>query len=77
VCSDYEGFFEARLDALRSEGRYHVFADLERRCGRFPRVFDHRIGTEVTVCCSHDYPAVLAAMQEALRTMGACTGVVV
>src|SRR5438093_13156112 len=74
---DYDSFFKQRLDALRAEGRYRVFADLERRRGRFPRAFDHRIGAEVTVWCSNDYlgmgqhPAVLAAMQEALRTMGA------
>jgi 5-aminolevulinate synthase len=30
---DYEGFFEQRLDALRAEEHYRVFADLERRCG--------------------------------------------
>jgi 5-aminolevulinate synthase len=77
---DYEGFFKQRLDALHAEGRYRVFADLERRCGRFPRAFDHRIGAEVTVWCSNDYlgmgqhPAVLAAMQETLRAVGAGAG---
>ena len=43
---DYEGFFKQRLDSLRAEGRYRGFADLERRCGRFPRAYDHRIGAE-------------------------------
>ena len=77
---DYEGFFKQRLDALRGEGRYRVFADLERRCGRFPRAFDHRIGAEVTVWCSNDYlgmgqhPAVLAAIAESMRTVGAGAG---
>ena len=73
---DYESFFKERLDALRAEGRYRVFADLERRCGRFPRAFDHRVGAEVTIWCSNDYlgmgqhPAVLAAMEETLRAVG-------
>jgi 5-aminolevulinate synthase len=77
---DYESFFKQRLDALRAEGRYRVFADLERRCGRFPRAFDHRIGAEVTVWCSNDYlgmgqhPAVLQAMTGAIDALGAGTG---
>src|ERR1700726_164530 len=77
---DYEGFFKERLDGLRAEGRYRVFADLERRCGRFPRAYDHCIGAEVTVWCSNDYlgmgehPAVLAAIEETLRAVGAGAG---
>src|SRR6476646_2264983 len=77
---DYENFFHQRLDALRSEGRYRAFADLERCCGRFPRAYDHRIGAEVTIWCSNDYlgmgqhPAVLAAMEETLRAVGAGAG---
>ena len=77
---DYEGFFRKRLGVLHAEGRYRIFADLERRCGRFPRAFDHRIGAEVTVWCSNDYlgmgqhPAVLAAMAEELRGSGAGAG---
>src|SRR4051812_37889633 len=77
---NYESYFQQRLDALRAEGRYRFFADLERRCGRFPRAFDHRVGAEVTVWCSNDYlgmgqhPAVLAAMTGAIEALGAGTG---
>jgi 5-aminolevulinate synthase len=77
---DFDNFFRTRVDALHAEGRYRVFADLERRCGRFPRAFDHRIGAEVTVWCSNDYlgmgqhPAVLAAMADELRGSGAGAG---
>src|SRR3984893_10402613 len=77
---DYEGFFKERLEALHAEGRYRVFADLERRCGHFPRAFHHQIGAEVTVWCSTDYlgmgqpPSGLGAMEEALRAMGAGAG---
>ena len=80
MAADYEGFFKERLDELRTEGRYRVFADLERCCGRFPRAYDHRIGAEVTNWCSNDYlgmgqhPAVLAAIEETLWAVGAGAG---
>jgi 5-aminolevulinate synthase len=77
---DFDTFFKERLDALHSEGRYRVFADLERRRGSFPRAYDHRLGAEVTVWCSNDYlgmgqhPAVLAAMEAEMRRTGAGAG---
>jgi 5-aminolevulinate synthase len=77
---DFDSFFKERLDALHNEGRYRVFADLERQCGRFPRAYDHRVGAEVTVWCSNDYlgmgqhPVVLAAMEAEMRKTGAGAG---
>ena len=77
---DYEGFFKTRLDALKAEGRYRVFADLERKAGKFPHALDHHSGREITVWCSNDYlgmgqhPAVRAAMHEAIDKTGAGAG---
>ncbi len=77
---NFDTFFKQRLDALHSEGRYRVFADLERQRGRFPRAFDHRVGVEVTVWCSNDYlgmgqhPNVLAAMAAEMERTGAGAG---
>jgi len=77
---DYERFFKQRIDALRAEGRYRVFANLERRCGFFPRAFENHVRGEVTVWCSNDYlgmgqhPAVLDAMVVAIQALGAGSG---
>ena len=34
---DFESFFKSELAGLHQEGRYRVFADLERQRGNFPK----------------------------------------
>jgi 5-aminolevulinate synthase len=79
---DFQKFFADKLEGLHKEGRYRVFADLERRAGMFPRALRYtgEDAREVTVWCSNDYlgmgqhPAVIAAMHEALDKCGAGAG---
>ena len=32
---DFDAMFNAQLHALKQEGNYRIFAELERRCGEF------------------------------------------
>ncbi|MFN3590806.1 MAG: 5-aminolevulinate synthase [Thermaurantiacus sp.] len=79
---DYDALCEAQLDELRRAGNYRVFAELERRRGRYPNAMRHVEGEvqDVTVWCSNDYlgmgqhPDVIAAMHVALDEQGAGAG---
>ena len=79
---DYNRFFSQALDALKAERRYRVFADIERVVGRFPHAQRHTPDgvKPVILWCSNDYlgmghhPAVVEAMAETARRMGAGAG---
>ncbi len=79
---DYQKFFKTRLNDLHEEGRYRVFADLERHAGDFPRATRHIDGEthEVTVWCSNDYlgmgqhPSVVEAMKNTIEQSGSGAG---
>ncbi|MCH1562831.1 MAG: aminotransferase class I/II-fold pyridoxal phosphate-dependent enzyme, partial [Rhodobacteraceae bacterium] len=79
---NYDKIFQERLEKLKKEGNYRVFADLERYKGSFPRAKNY-IGDkerDVTVWCSNDYLGmgqnkdVIASMSEALEKCGAGAG---
>ncbi|MCZ7454097.1 MULTISPECIES: 5-aminolevulinate synthase [Rhizobium/Agrobacterium group] len=80
---DFEAFFTTELQSLHSEGRYRVFADIERQQGNFPRATRYNANGErkdVTVWCSNDYlgmgqnPKVIEAMKAAIDHCGAGAG---
>ncbi len=80
---DFEAYFRKQLDGLHEEGRYRVFAELEREAGKFPKARRYRADgsvQEVTVWCSNDYlgmgqnPEVIAAMHRVLDECGTGAG---
>jgi len=79
---DYEAFFKQKLQAIKDEGRYRVFADLERCAKDFPYAYYYNEGEprRVVVWCANDYLAmgqhekVLTAMVNAVGRVGAGAG---
>jgi len=79
---DYDAFFDSSIGKLRAEGRYRVFADLERHAGDFPHATSHQPSgkEEITVWCSNDYLGmgqhrdVIGAMKDTAERLGAGSG---
>ncbi|HXK53510.1 MAG TPA: 5-aminolevulinate synthase, partial [Hyphomicrobiales bacterium] len=78
---NYEKIFKTAVEQVRDEGRYRVFADLERIAGEFPYARNHGPGPDRIVgWCSNDYlgqgqnPEVIEAACQAARKMGAGSG---
>jgi 5-aminolevulinate synthase len=79
---NFDAIFNSQLDALKQEGNYRYFAELERTCGKFPRAGNHVDGeiNDVTVWCSNDYlgmgqnQLVIDAMCEAVKRTGTGAG---
>jgi 5-aminolevulinate synthase len=79
---DYDSIFRSAIERLHDEGRYRVFIDILRTKGSFPNAhcFGGNGPKPITVWCSNDYlgmgqhPAVVDAMEKALREVGAGSG---
>mmetsp|Transcript_6779 Transcript_6779/g.12527 ORF Transcript_6779/g.12527 Transcript_6779/m.12527 type:complete len:546 (-) Transcript_6779:90-1727(-) len=80
----YESIFSGEVDKVKREGRYRIFADLERKAGQFPVATCRNANTgekmNVTGWCSNDYlsmgqhPKVVGAMVKAAQESGTGAG---
>ncbi|MEM6312081.1 MAG: 5-aminolevulinate synthase [Pseudomonadota bacterium] len=79
---DFDVLFQSQIDALKEEGNYRIFAELERKSGAFPKAkcHDDDAPDEVTVWCSNDYlgmgqhESVTKALKDAVDLYGAGAG---
>jgi len=70
---DYESRFTEAVEDARHEGRYRVFAHLERIAERYPRAINHGPGpAEVVVWVSDGITGSLAARSSRFRRAARC-----
>ena len=81
----YNSLFENRIDKLKEEGNYRIFADVNRQCRSFPKALGRWTNTEqdykkMMIWCHNDYlgmgqhPKVLEAAEKNLKLYGAGSG---
>ena len=79
---EFDQIFRKQLDDLKEEGNYRIFADLARKCGRFPKATNYAadVTRDVTVWCSNDYlgmgqnEKVIEAARDAIAHHGTGAG---
>ena len=78
---NYESLFKRAVDKVHAEGRYRIFADLERISGEFPYARNFGSGPDrVVIWCSNDYlgqgqnPQVVNATVAAVERVGVGSG---
>ena len=79
---NFDTMFQDQLNKLKEDGDYRIFAEMERRCGDFPKADNYgpEGKREVTVWCSNDYlgmgqhPDVVQAMVETAEACGTGAG---
>src|SRR5260370_27828673 len=78
----YRQHFESTIEAIRREGGYRAFRDLERDPDRLPYALRRRASkpAEIVIWCSNDYlgmgrhPLVVEAMASSARRHGTGAG---
>ncbi|MDF2690893.1 MAG: 5-aminolevulinic acid synthase [Gammaproteobacteria bacterium] len=74
----YQTLLASQLEAIKQQGHYRIFIELERLLGQFPYALHQN--KKIVMWCSNDYlgmsqnPVVISAMKEALEKAGAGSG---
>ena len=79
---DFDDIFQRHVNALKDEGNYRIFAEIERRRGSFPDATSHEHDgkNDITVWCSNDYlgmaqhESVIRAAKDAISCYGVGSG---